>query len=304
MRKAARGAAAQPLDREFIRVVNRALLAWYAATARPLKIRERSDPYSVLVSEVMAQQTQISRVDQLATTFLARFPTLESLAAAETADVLVAWKGLGYNRRALALQRAAAAAVAAGGLPSNVDALMELPGIGPYTARAVAAIAFGGRDIPVDVNIARIVARLVDADAPLSPRDVQLRADEFGAELADGEAGAWAQAAMDLAASTCRAAAPKCGECPLRDGCPSAGRTFAKASRNGEARTPFTKTARWLRGRLLDELREAGRAGVQVAGARGEHNEAAVAATINKMVSEGLAESLGGDRYRLPHRGD
>jgi A/G-specific adenine glycosylase len=110
--------------------------------------------------------------------------------------------------------------------------------------------------------------------------------------------------AMDLASSTCRAAAPKCGECPLRDGCPSAGRTFAKAPRNGEARTPFTKTARWLRGRLLDELREAGRAGVQVAGARGEHNEAAVAATINKMVSEGLAESLGGDRYRLPHRGD
>jgi A/G-specific adenine glycosylase len=181
---------------------------------------------------------------------------------------------------------------------------MELPGIGPYTARAVAAIAFGGRDIPVDVNIARIVARLVDADAPLSPREVQLRANEFGAELADGEAGAWAQAAMDLASSTCRAAAPKCGECPLRDGCPSAGRTFAKAPRNGEARTPFTKTARWLRGRLLDELREAGRAGVQVAGARGEHNEAAVAATINKMVSEGLAESLGGDRYRLPHRGD
>ena len=126
MTKAARGAAAQPLDREFIRKVNRALLAWYAATARPLKIRERSDPYSVLVSEVMAQQTQISRVDQLATAFLVRFPTLEALAAAETADVLVAWKGLGYNRRALALQRAATAAVAAGGLPSSVDALARL----------------------------------------------------------------------------------------------------------------------------------------------------------------------------------
>jgi A/G-specific adenine glycosylase len=304
MTKAARGAAAQPLDREFIRKVNRALLAWYAATARPLKIRERSDPYSVLVSEVMAQQTQISRVDQLATTFLARFPTLESLAAAETADVLMAWKGLGYNRRALALQRAAAAAVAAGGLPSSVEALIELPGIGPYTARAVAAIAFGGREIPVDVNIARIVARLVDADAPLSPREVQARANEFGGELADGEAGAWAQAAMDLASSVCRAAAPLCGECPLRDHCPSAGRAFAKPPRVGEPRTPFTKTVRWLRGRLLDELRGAGRAGAQVAGERGEHNEAAVAATINKMVSEGLAESLGGDRYRLPHRGD
>ena len=304
MTKAARGAAAQPFDRGFVRRVNRALLAWYAATARPLKIRERSDPYSVLVSEVMAQQTQISRVDQLATTFLARFPTLESLAAAETADVLVAWKGLGYNRRALALQRAAVAAVAAGGLPSSVDALEELPGIGPYTARAVAAIAFGGREIPVDVNISRIVSRLVGAEVPLTPREVQQRANEFGAELADREAGAWAQAAMDLASSTCRAAAPRCGDCPLSEFCPSAGRTFPKAPRSSEPRTPFTKTARWLRGRLLDELREAGRTGVKVSGERGEHNEAAVAATINKMVSEGLAESLGGDRYRLPHRGD
>lgn len=304
MRRAARGAAAQPLDRSLMQNINRALLTWYAASARLLKIRERSDPYSVLVSEVMAQQTQISRVDQLATAFLARFPTLESLAAAQTADVLVAWKGLGYNRRALALQRAAAAAVAAGGLPTSVDRLMELPGIGPYTARAVAAIAFGGREIPVDVNIARIVARLVGADAPLPPREIQARANEFGGELEDGEAGAWAQAAMDLASSVCRVVAPKCGECPLRDYCPSVGRSFAKAPRSGEPRTPFSKTARWLRGRLLDELRDAGRAGQLVAGERGEHNEAAVAATINKMVSEGLAESLGGNRYRLPHRGD
>jgi A/G-specific adenine glycosylase len=304
MRKAARGAAAQPIKPALIRKINRALLTWYDASARSLKIRERSDSYSVLVSEVMAQQTQISRVDQLAIAFLTRFPTLESLATAETADVLVAWKGLGYNRRALALQRAAVAAVAAGGLPSNVAALMELPGIGPYTARAVAAIAFRGREIPVDVNIARIVARLSGATARLAPRDMQALANEFGAELADGEAGAWAQAAMDLASSVCRAAAPKCGECPLREHCPSAGRTFAKVPRSGDSRTPFTKTVRWLRGRLLDELREAGRDGVLVAGERGEHSDATVTGTITKMVSEGLAESLGGDRYRLPHRGD
>lgn len=304
MKKAARGAAAQPLDSSTTRAANRALLAWYAASARPLKIRERSDPYSVLVSEVMAQQTQISRVDQLATAFLERFPTLEALAEAETADVLVAWKGLGYNRRAIALQRAAAAAVAAGGLPPAVDALMALPGIGPYTARAVAAIAFGGREIPVDVNIARIVNRLIGAQTPLSSRDVQARANEFGAELADGEAGAWAQAAMDLASSICRPAAPRCDECPLQAQCASAGKPFAKVPRDTAPRTPFTKTRRWLRGRLLDELREGGREGVLVAGERGEHSEVAVAATINKMVAEGLAESLGGDRYRLPRRGD
>lgn len=304
MRRAARGAASPRLEEAFLRSVNRALLAWFAESARPLKIRERSDPYSVLVSEVMAQQTQIARVDQLAIAFLARFPTLEALAEAETADVLVAWKGLGYNRRALALQRAAAHAVASGGLPSTVSGLLELPGVGPYTARAVAAIAFGGREIPVDVNIARLVARLSGATELLPPREAQVRADEFGALLDDGEAGTWAQAAMDLASSSCRARAPLCGGCPLRALCPSAGATVATPKRGGAPRLPFAKTVRWLRGRLLDELRDAGRAGVEVVGSRGEHDEASVAATINTMVAEGLAESLGDGRYRLPHRGD
>lgn len=304
MSDAAQGAAAQPLKPAHIREINRALLAWYGTSARPLKIRERSDPYGVLVSEVMAQQTQIARVDQLATAFLERFPTLEALAEAETAAVLVAWKGLGYNRRAVALQRAAAVAVAAGGLPSSVEALMALPGIGPYTARAVAAIAFRGREIPVDVNIARILNRLLGSSTPLSPREAQARANEFGSQLADGEAGTWAQAAMDLASTICRPVAPLCDRCPLHQRCASAGQPFHKEPRTATPRTPFAHTRRWLRGRLLDELREAEREGISIAGARGVHSEVAVAATIRAMVSEGLAESLGGDRYRLPHRGD
>ena len=128
-----------------IKQINRLLLSWYKVSARPLKIRERSDPYAVLVAEVMSQQTQITRVDVFAERFLSRFPTLRSLARAETADVLEAWRGLGYNRRALLLHRAAVASHALGGIPTDVDSLEALPGVGPYTARAVAAIAGDGR---------------------------------------------------------------------------------------------------------------------------------------------------------------
>jgi A/G-specific adenine glycosylase len=127
----------------------------------------------------MAQQTQISRVDQLAERFLSQFPTLAALAKAETAEVLEAWRGLGYNRRALLLHRAAQAAHAAGGLPATHEDLQLLPGIGPYTARAVAAIAFGGSEIPVDVNIARVVQRVM-GEAKLSPKPLQVAANFFG----------------------------------------------------------------------------------------------------------------------------
>ena len=114
--------------------VARSLLDWYEREARPLRIRERRDAYAVLIVEVMAQQTQISRVDVLALRFLERFPTLESLAAAEAAEVIDAWRGLGYNRRAIALHAAARRAVELGGLPGDHEALMALPGIGPYTS--------------------------------------------------------------------------------------------------------------------------------------------------------------------------
>ena len=209
-----------------IKRINKLLLAWYKANARPLKIRERSKPYEVLIVEVMAQQTQIARVDELATRFLKRFPTLRALARAETADVLEAWRGLGYNRRALLLHRAAEAAHAAGGLPTTHEDLERLPGIGSYTARAVAAIASGGREIPVDVNIARVVQRLVGGPR-LTAKPLQAAANAFGAELGDGEAGRWAQAAMDLASSVCSASTPDCSSCPLKSVCASAGRVAA-----------------------------------------------------------------------------
>ena len=284
-----------------IRSINQLLLRWYAKSARPLKIRERSDPYSVLIVEVMAQQTQISRVDQLAERFLSRFPTLAVLAKAETADVLDAWRGLGYNRRALSLHRAAQAAHAAGGLPATHEELQLLPGIGPYTARAVAAIAFGGSEIPVDVNIARVVQRLT-GQAKLTPKPLQAAANAFGAELKVREAGTWAQAAMDLATAHCRASTPDCDSCPLRSVCHSAGRIVAPPPRRKGVAPRFSSTRRWLRGRLLDELRDAGAAGAQLRGARGEHEAEAVTATIRQLQAEGLIERLRGEVYRLPRR--
>ncbi len=281
------------------RRVAAALLDWYRTEARPLKIRERRDAYAVLVVEVMAQQTQISRVDQLAQRFLERFPTLDALAAAERAEVIDAWRGLGYNRRAVALHDAAQQAVAGGGLPPTHEALMELPGIGPYTARAVAAITAGGRSIPVDVNIARIVQRLIGAVPPLRPRELQIAADAFGDVLEPGLAGTWAQAAMDLAARVCRRTAPDCAACPLKKSCQSAGEAFAAPARRTAA-TPFPATRRWLRGRILDELRDAGPAGVSITGARGVHEKAAVELALEQLVRDGLAEQLGSRRYRLP----
>lgn len=284
-----------------IRRVNQLLLRWYSKSARQLKIRERSDPYSVLIVEVMAQQTQISRVDQVAERFLSQFPTLAALAKAETAEVLEAWRGLGYNRRALALHRAAQAADAAGGLPVTYEELQLLPGIGPYTARAVAAIAFGGSEIPVDVNIARVVQR-VTGEAKLTPKPLQVAANAFGAELDGNEAGTWAQAAMDLANAYCRSSTPDCSSCPLRKVCHSAGRVAVPPPRQRGAAPRFSSTRRWLRGRLLDELRDAGAAGVQLRGVRGEHDAEAVTATIKQLQAEGLIERLRGAVYRLPRR--
>jgi A/G-specific adenine glycosylase len=283
--------------------IGRALISWYRSSGRTLRIRERTDPYSVLVVEVMAQQTQISRVETLAERFFARFPTLADLARAETAEVLEAWRGLGYNRRALALHRAAATAHALGGLPKEVEALQELPGIGPYTARAVAAIAYGGRSIPVDVNIARVVGRILGAEGSLKPRALQEAADRFGEPLGDGEAAAWAQAAMDLAATHCTAAAPRCDDCPIAADCASAGRVAVPPPRRerGSA-TPFPATRRWLRGRIIDELRDAGAEGAVITGARGLHGAGAVDAALEGLVAEGLVEPAGDGRVRLPRR--
>jgi A/G-specific adenine glycosylase len=172
---------------------------WYGRTARPLPWRETRDPYAILVSEVMAQQTQVDRVIPRWTAWLERWPTVDALAAASPADVIREWQGLGYNRRALNLHRAAQQ-VAAHGWP---DDLTELPGVGRYTADAVACFAHGRDVLPVDVNVRRVSERTGHTFTSAS-----------------------AQALMDLGATVCLARIPRCDVCPLADACPSRGQRY------------------------------------------------------------------------------
>ena len=230
--------------------VRRRLQTWYDAAHRDFPWRGLTDPYAVLVSEVMLQQTQASRIAERFPPFMDRFPTAASLATASSADVLAAWSGLGYNRRALALQRAAAV-VTEHGWPRDVDGLQRLPGIGPYTARAVASLAFGQPVGVVDTNVRRwLLRRFAVADRP---RDLQALADALAS--GPGDAASWTHASMEFGANVCRSRAPLCEACPIRDGCPSRG-TVARVAVPRQA--AFRGSVRAYRGRLLRLLTEAG----------------------------------------------
>jgi A/G-specific adenine glycosylase len=214
-----------------------ALLEWYARSRRDLPWRRTRDPYAILVSEVMLQQTQVARVVPRYLEWLSRWPDVASLAAASRAEVLAAWVGLGYNRRAVALHEAARA-VAADGWP---DDLRTLPGVGPYTAAAVASFAFGAQVAAVDTNVRRVAARIGRG----SP-------DEL---LPPGRAAEWNQAAMELGATVCTARTPRCGSCPVAAWCASAGVAVVPVARPaGGARERFEDSNRWVRGRVVAAL--------------------------------------------------
>jgi len=198
--------------------LRRAVLAWYEAERREFPWRGTRDPFAVLVSEVMLQQTQAARVAPRFVRFMTRFPTAGSLAAATSADVLAEWTGLGYNRRALSLQRTAAH-VTAHGWPSDVAGLKRLAGIGPYTARAIASLAFGQPAGVVDTNVRRWLLRRFGG--PDDRRRLQALADLCAAPGRGALVMAWTHASMELGASICRARRPLCGACPLAASCPS-----------------------------------------------------------------------------------
>ena len=209
------------------------LLAWFESNGRDLLWRNSTDPYAILVSEVMAQQTQIDRVVPRWEHWLERWPTVEALAAASPADVIREWQGLGYNRRALNLHRAAQQ-VAAHGWP---DDLTTLPGVGRYTADAVACFALGRDVLPVDVNVRRVQERTAHA---------------FTA--------AAAQALMDLGATVCVARIPRCDVCPLADGCPSRGSRYEPLRKQG----PFEGSFRQRRAATLRLVADAEQAVVDL----------------------------------------
>jgi A/G-specific adenine glycosylase len=221
------------------------LLGWYERVRRPLPWRATTDPYALLVSEVMLQQTQAARVVPYYEAFLTRFPDPAALAAAPARDVLAAWSGLGYNRRALALQ-AAARVVAERGWP---DDLTELPGVGPYTAAAVASFGFGAQRAAVDVNVRRVIERWDGRRN--TPRPLAERA---AALLPPGRAAAWNQAMMELGATVCTARAPRCGACPVAAWCASAHAPEAAPAPVRKRRERFEETDRYARGRIVAAL--------------------------------------------------
>jgi len=296
-----------------------AILGWYARAGRRLPFRATTDPYAVLVSEAMAQQTQAARAGEAWTRFMATFPTPAALAEASPADVLRAWQGLGYNRRALNLWRAARLIVEehGGAVPIGLDALRRLPGVGPYTARAVAAIAFGMPVGGVDTNVRRVLGRMLAGDASLLAGPLlQAAAD---AAVPPGRAAAWTHAVMDLGATVCTPRRPDCAACPVREWCRYAARAASQPTleavrlhpSGGHARAkprqaPFPTTTRWLRGRIVDRLRSVQNHGWSVIEAPiGVHDEQAVGSALEALAREGLVEldvgaGPGGRRARLP----
>lgn len=277
-----------------------AALDWYAANGRDLAFRHTNDPWAILVSEVMAQQTQAARAAEAWTRFMAEFPTPAALAAASPATVIRAWRGLGYNRRALALHRAAIAIVAEhdGRVPDSLDALIRLPGIGPYTARAVLAIAFNRPVAALDVNIRRVLGRAFSREA-LSARELQAIADGF---VPAGKAATWTHALMDIGAAFCRPRDPQCGECPLRSTClyanrPQSARAAPASASRAKPSVRFESTTRWLRGRILDRLRDSPD-WVIFDDTIGSHDRASVEASLSRLSIEGMIE-LDDNRARL-----
>ena len=204
------------------RSFRRRLLAWYARHGRQLPWRGLNDPYSVLVSEIMLQQTQVRRVAEFFPRFLARYPTLEELAAAPADAVREAWDGLGYYARARNLHAAAREVVdrLGGVLPERPADLRRLPGLGRYTAGAVASIAFGANVPALDTNAARVLARVLGVRRGGGAARRQARLWRLAETLVPrGRAGDWNQALMDLGATVCTARVPRCPACPVRQSC-------------------------------------------------------------------------------------
>jgi A/G-specific adenine glycosylase len=286
------------------RAAGEAIVDWYATAARRLPWREPGvDPWAVLVSEVMLQQTPVARVEPVWREWIARWPTPAALAAAPPAEVIRAWGKLGYPRRALRLRETAVALVDrhGGQVPADVAALEALPGIGTYTARAVACFGHGQAQPVVDTNVRRVLARLLHGRAePGNARAADL-GDVASLTPADpARAVRFSVAAMELGALVCVAGTPRCAACPVRNRC--AWRLAGCPPHEGPARRvqKFAGTDRQVRGRLLDVLRTAHHA-VTAAELDGAWDDAVQRSRcLDSLVTDGLVEQTADGRFRLP----
>lgn len=286
--------------------IHRTVLAWYAAHARPLPWRDAdTTAWGVLVSEVMAQQTPVARVEPVWREWLARWPTPAHLAAESAGEAVRAWGRLGYPRRALRLHEAARAIVErhAGRVPDRLEELLALPGVGGYTAAAVACFAYRQPTVVVDTNVRRVLARLLLGQAQAAPALTRAELDLAAAALPPDPADAvtWNVAVMELGALVCSARSPDCPSCPVADRCAwlAAGRpAYPGPARRGQA---WHGTDRQCRGAVLQVLREA----------QGPVRRAALAPCwpddpdqldrcLDSLVADGLVEPLSRGRFRLP----
>ncbi|MCA9876932.1 MAG: A/G-specific adenine glycosylase [Thermomicrobiales bacterium] len=240
-----------------VQQIREGLLQWFRVARRDLPWRRTRDPYAILVSEVMLQQTQVDRVIPYYTAFLERFPTAEALAAAPVAEVIRLWSGLGYNRRAVNLQRAAQAVAAeyGGQFPSDPAQLRKLPGLGPYTAGAVAAFAFERDVVFLDTNMRRVVTRLIFGVGDAAERDVLVAAQAL---LPPGHGWEWNQALIEFGALQCTARKPACVVCPLSGQCaafPYIQGALAAPKPRAQPAEKFETSSRYYRGRIVEALR-------------------------------------------------
>ena len=267
------------------------LLRWYGRAERPLPWRRTADPYAILVSEMMAQQTQIARVLPAYRRFLRRFPTLAALSRASLGDVLREWSGLGYNRRARDLHRIARSHPA--GLPRTVEALDALPGVGPYTAGAVACFAYGEPVAFADTNIRRVLGRVFLGRIATDPEAVRLDREH----LPKRAAARWHSALMDLGATICTARTPRCPRCPLRSICLFRTAAPAIAVPAAAKGTGFAASDRRVRGRIIRTLaaEPLGLTPVALMRAVGDDRMR----LLNALIAEGLVERHA-RRVRLP----
>jgi A/G-specific adenine glycosylase len=282
-----------------------ALLAWYEPRRSMYPWRREPDPYRTLVSEVMLQQTQAARVAPAFERFVARFPDVTALAEATRADVLRAWDGLGYNRRAVALSEAARAMVRehGGGVPADTVALRALPGVGPYTAAAVAAIAHGASVAAVDVNVRRVIGRAVLGADPSSPTMGEV--DRAAEDLVDrADPAGWNQAVMDLGREVCRPT-PRCAACPIEPWCAWRRASGAEAGEIVQERVAvrrrqgrFEGSFRQIRGGVIRALRD-GPATVEELAVTIRRGSDSVSRAVVALESEGAVERAPDGTIRL-----
>jgi A/G-specific adenine glycosylase len=278
------------------------LIAWFDAAARDLPWRRDTSPWSVMVSEFMLQQTPVSRVLPVFDAWMRRWPSPAALAAASPGEAVREWGRLGYPRRALRLHAAATAIVErhGGAVPSAREALLALPGVGDYTASAIASFAFGDRHPVLDTNVRRVFARVLEGVAFPSPSVTAAERALAESLMPDDDAHRWAAATMELGAVVCTARAPRCGDCPVADRCRWRAAGYPEHDgppRRGQA---WAGTDREVRGRLMAVLRDADGPVARDAldAAWDDHDQ--LDRCLHSLVVDGLLEPVKDGRFALP----